>query len=89
MSIARFFAGLVVAAAFVGGFVFGARGSYFAWIAKRGARPTRLRDLVFRPSWDDYDPQLAFQAYRRFWQSAFGFLACIGSTMVVSKWFVP
>jgi hypothetical protein len=82
-------AGLVIAAASVGSVVFWARGFYFVWIAKRGARPSRARDLIRRPSWDDYDPQLAFQAYRKFWQSILGFLACTALIVVVSKLFFP
>ncbi|MFO0898911.1 MAG: hypothetical protein U0836_15915 [Pirellulales bacterium] len=87
MAIVRVFAGLVMAAAFLGGVVCLTRCSYFSWIAKRGAYPKRVRDLVCRPSWDDYDPQLVFQAFRKSCLSFLGFLACIVLIAVVGKLF--
>lgn len=89
MVIVRVFAGLVIAAAFLGGVVFWARGFYFGWIARRGAYPKRLRDLVCSPSWDDYDPQLVFQALRKSCLSFVGFLACCILAVVVGKLFFP
>ncbi len=87
MAIVRVFAGLVIAAAALGGVVFCARCSYFSWIAKRGAYPKRLRDLVCRPSWDDYDPQLVFRAFRKSCLSFLGFLACMVLIFVIGKLF--
>lgn len=89
MLIVRIVAGLVIAAAALGCVVFCARFSYFSWIAKRGAYPKRLRDLVCRPSWDDYDPQLVFQAFRKSCLSFLGFLACWILAVVVGKLFFP